>query len=80
MPSLSHQFAVTVFVVVGAVVAVVVVVVLVVVVVDVFVVVVADKDVDVVVDLAQEASSMAATNKRLKPNQITLFFILLTPI
>ena len=79
MPSLSHQFAVTVFVVVGAVVTVVAVVVLVVVVVDVFVVVVVDKGVDVVVDLAQDASSMAATNNRLTPNQIKFFFKFLPP-
>ena len=32
-------------------------------------------DVDVFVDVAQDASNIAAVNKKLKPNQINLFFI-----
>ena len=50
-----------------------VVVVVLVVVVVVLVVVVVDVGV-VVVDLPQEASNIAATRKKLKPNQINLFF------
>ena len=74
VPRLSHQLPVT-----GVVVAVVVggAVMLVVVVVNVGMVVVVDVDVgeDVVVELEQDASSTAATNKKLKPNQINLLFI-----
>jgi hypothetical protein len=57
-------------VVTGAVVFVVVVVVVVAV-----VVVVVDE-----VFVPQDASNMAATSKKLKPNQINLFFVFLTPI
>ena len=49
---------------------VVVVVVVLLVVVDVVV----EVDVEVAVDVLQDARSMAATSKKLKPNQITLFF------
>ena len=72
VPSLSHQFPV-VAVVVGVVVLVLVMVdvVFVVDVVDVFDVFI---DVEVVVDVAQDATSIAAAIKKLKPNQITLFF------
>jgi hypothetical protein len=38
-------------------------------------VVVAEVGADVVEDVPQDASSIATTNKKLKPNQITLFFI-----
>jgi hypothetical protein len=71
VPRLSHQlpFVVVVVVVVGGVVVFVVVVVDFVVI--VFVVV--DVGVDVV-DLAQDASNIAATSKKLKLNQINLFF------
>jgi len=31
-------------------------------------------DVDVVVDVEQDASNIAATNRQIKPNQINLFF------
>jgi hypothetical protein len=61
---------VAVVVVTGAVVFVVVVVVVVAV-----VVVVVDE-----VFVPQDASNMAATSKKLKPNQINLFFVFLTPI
>ena len=57
--------------VVKALVVLVVVVVLMTVVVDV------GLDVGVVVDVEQDASSIAATSKKLKPNQINLFFNLL---
>jgi hypothetical protein len=75
VPSESHQFpaavvVVAVVVVTGAVVFVVVVVVVVAV-----VVVVVDE-----VFVPQDASNMAATSKKLKPNQINLFFVFLTPI
>ena len=75
VPSESHQFpaaavVVAVVVVTGAVVFVVVVVVVVAV-----VVVVMDE-----VFVPQDASNMAATSKKLKPNQINLFFVFLTPI
>ena len=76
VPSESHQFPATVVVV-----AVVVVTGAVVFVVDVVVVVLVV--VDVVVDevfVPQDASNMAATSKKLKPNQINLFFVFLTPI
>ena len=71
VPSASHQCPVT-EVVVAVVVAAVVVGCFVVVVVVVLVVVV-DVDVDVE-DLLQDASSNEATSKKLKPNQINLFF------
>ena len=77
VPSESHQFPATVVVV-----AVVVVTGAVVFVVDVVVVVLVVV-VDVVVDevfVPQDASNMAATSKKLKPNQINLFFVFLTPI
>ena len=75
VPSESHQFpaaavVVAVVVVTGAVVFVVVVVVVVAVVV---------VEVDEVF-VPQDASNMAATSKKLKPNQINLFFVFLTPI
>jgi hypothetical protein len=70
LPRLSHQFPVTVVVVAVVVGGVVVVDVVVVDVVVGGVVVV-----DVVVDVAQDASNIAATSKKLKPNQINLFFI-----
>jgi hypothetical protein len=75
VPSESHQFpaavvVVAVVVVTGAVVFVVVVVVVVAV-----VVVVVDE-----VFVPQDASNIAATSKKLKPNQINLFFVFLTPI
>ena len=75
VPSESHQLpaavvVVAVVVVTGAVVFVVVVVVVVAV-----VVVVMDE-----VFVPQDASNMAATSKKLKPNQINLFFVFLTPI
>ena len=76
-PRESHQFPVTlvvVTVVVGGDEVVVLVVVDVVFVVDVVDV---ELDVGVVVDVEQDASSIAATSKKLKPNQINLFFNLL---
>ena len=75
LPSLSHQFPLAV-VVVAIVVGSVVVVSGSVVVDVVFVVDVVEvaADVDTVVDLAHDASNMAATSMRLKPNQITLLF------
>ena len=73
VPRLSHQFPVTVVVVavVGCVVTVVVVAVFMVV---VLVVEVVDVGADVVVDVAHDAISIAAINRKLKPNQINLFF------
>ena len=75
VPRASHQFPV-VLVVEVVVVAVLVVVVLVVAVVVLFVgvEVVVDVGVDVVVDVLQDASSKAAASKKLRPNQIALFF------
>jgi nitrate/nitrite transporter NarK len=70
VPSESHQFPDAVVVVGVVKVAAVVVVVVAVVV----VVVVVDVSVDAVVDVVQDASSIAITNKKLKPNQINLFF------
>jgi hypothetical protein len=72
VPSESHQFP-DVVVVVG-VVEVAAVVLTAVAVVVVVVVVVVDVSVDTVVDVAQDTSSIAITNKKLKPNQINLFF------
>jgi len=80
VPRLSHQFPAAVVVVVEGVVVTlvafvsVVVAVVVLVVVDVVFVVDGELDVDVV-DVAQDASSIAAIIKKLKPNQINLFFI-----
>ena len=74
VPRLSHQLPVVVVVVVvvgGVLLDVVVVVVDVDVVVIVFVV--DDVGADVV-DVAQDVSNIAATSKKLKPNQINLFF------
>ena len=76
-PRLSHQCPVVVVVlavvVCGTVVVVLVVdVVFVVAVVDVGLDVVVDAD--VFVDVAQDASNIAATNKKLKPNQINFLF------
>jgi hypothetical protein len=75
VPSESHQFPVAVVVVGGVVVGELVVVVVVVV---VFVVTVVDVSGDVAVDVGddvvQDASSIATTIKKLKPNQINLFF------
>jgi hypothetical protein len=73
VPRLVHQFP-TAIVVVGVVVpaAVVVAVVLVVVLILVLVVVVRDVDDDVFV--VQDASNIAVTSKKLKANQINLFF------
>ena len=76
VPSESHQFP-DVVVVVGVVKVAAVVVVVVAVVV---VVVVVDVSVDAVVDVAQDTSSIAITNKKLKPNQINLFFNFYPPI
>jgi hypothetical protein len=70
VPSESHQFPVAV-VVVGMVVAAVAIEGVVMLVV---VVVVVDISVDAVVDVAQDASSIATINKKLKPNQLDLFF------
>lgn len=72
VPSASHQCPVT-EVVVAVVVAAVVVGCFVVVVVVVVLVVVVDVAAEVV-DLLQDASSNEVTSKRLKPNQINLFF------
>ena len=79
VPSESHQFpaavvVVAVVVVTGAVVFVVVVLVVVVVVVVVVMVVVDE------VFVPQDASNIDATSNKLKPNQINLFFVFLTPI
>ena len=74
VPRLSHQFPVAV-VVVGIVVVAVSEVVVVVVLAVVDVVLVLDVvDVGVDVDVAHEASSIAVTSKKLKPNQMYLFF------
>jgi hypothetical protein len=76
IPRLSHQFPVTA-VVVGVVVvtiAAVVVEVAVLVVVVVVVLVVAEIDVVDVFNVEQDDNSIAATRKKIKPNQINLFF------
>jgi hypothetical protein len=73
VPSESHQFPVAV-VVVGEVVVGLILVWVVVVCVLAIVVVSVDEAVDVGVDVAQDASSIATTIKKLKPNQINLFF------
>jgi hypothetical protein len=74
VPRLSHQFPVTEVVVGVVVIGLVVVVVVVILVVDVVILVVVVAVVLEVVFVVQEASSIAATNKMLKPNQINLFF------
>jgi hypothetical protein len=75
VPRLSHQFPVAVVVVVVVVDGAAVLVVVVDVSMDVVVDVDVDVGVDVVLDVAQDASNIAATIKKLKPNQINLFFI-----
>jgi hypothetical protein len=78
VPRLSHQFPVAEVVVVAVVVVILVAVVVeVLVVVGVILVVVLDVDFDVDV-LAHDASSIVATSKKLKPSQITLFFIFIS--
>ena len=79
VPRLSHQFPVAevVTAVVGdnaVVLVAILVLVLVAVLTVLIVVVVVDVDVDVVVDELQDASSIAAIIKKLKTNQINLFF------
>jgi len=74
VPRLSHQLPAIVVVVVAIVVGAVVAVVLVVVDVFVSVDVVDDVAVDVLVDVVQDAINIAAISKKLKPNQINLFF------